>query len=128
MCRAKIVFLILYYINKTMLIIIHILCTQKWASQRYSRSPCLLIYQNHKHDGRPYTNTSDAISTNRRIESLRSTVHAPLRSGKHTMMGRFIYCKCLTRDKFYNVKINYCKWYVVVCDYVACSVALHCDA
>ena len=31
MCRAKINFLILYYINRTLLIIIHILFAQKWA-------------------------------------------------------------------------------------------------
>ena len=50
----------------------------------------LFDLKNQKHDGRSYTKTSDYISTNRRNESLTSIVHAPLRSGKRTMMGGFI--------------------------------------
>ena len=56
----------------------------------YSPNPCLLIWQNQKHDGRSYTKTSDDISTNRRNESLTSIVHAPLRSGKRTER-RYVY-------------------------------------
>ena len=47
----------------------------------------LFDLKNQKHDGRSYTKTSDDISTNRRNESLTSIVHAPLRFGRHTMMG-----------------------------------------
>ena len=50
----------------------------------------LFDLKNQKHDGRTYTKTSDDISTNRRNESLTSIVHAPLRSGIHTMMGGLI--------------------------------------
>ena len=74
--------------NISLLVIIYISYTQKWAAQ----------------------------------------CNAPLRFGRHRMMGGFIYCIDFIRRLCLNVKIYYCKCFIVVWDYVACSVALHCDA
>ena len=54
--------------------------------------------------------------------------NAPLRFGKHTMMGEILNNKRFIRWWYLNVKINYCNWIIVVWDYFVCSVALHCDA
>ena len=52
----------------------------------------------------------------------------PLHSGELTMMCRIICRKSYTRRENCKLRINYCKWIIVVCDYVVCSVGLRPDA
>ena len=57
-----------------------------------------------------------------------STVHPPLRFGRHTMMDEIEKYKVLYAENIFLWKYITVCVIVVVYDDVVCSVALHCDA
>ena len=98
----SVIFLILYFIVTTLLVKIHILCTQKWAAQ------CDAPLRSGKHTERIFVYKLYGFWFGYFIRAaLLIMIHIlctqkwaagcdpPLRSGEHPLLGEIIYCKDL---------------------------------
>ena len=130
-----------YFLNTPLLVIIHISHTQKWARgftepSRYNAVANVYNWKTSRRGDicRCYFLVRYFIYAALLViiyilytQKWAAQRSAPLRSGKLTMMVNILNNKRFIHWWYLNVKINYCNCYIVVWDYVVCSVACTVD-